>query len=376
MNRSMKLKPKDAVLVTYPSNHVEEEAKALAESAGYSIKETVTHRHLTRSTYGIGKGKAEQVREIMRTTGARYLIFDEVLKPTQQYNLANLCKTDIIDREKLILEMFDLRSSTGESKIQIDLAQLHYDVVRIKEKVRLAKKGEQPGFLGLGKYDADVHILDIKRRMAILKKKLRKEENRKLLHRISRARYDILTISIAGYTSAGKTTLFNRLTGESKLVESSLFTTLSTVSRAIVLNRRKVIVSDTVGFISKLPAYLVDAFNSTLQDLKFASLILLVLDVSRPYEVIRKQLSSSLIVMNHLGIPPGNIIYVMNKADLVDCDSIIQAIGTLDLPDKDHKCAIISAKTGMNLESLLKTLELMMDARYGQARILDASISS
>jgi GTP-binding protein HflX len=263
--------------------------------------------------------------------------------------------------------MFDLRSSTGESKIQIDLAQLHYDVVRIKEKVRLAKKGEQPGFLGLGKYDADVHILDIKRRMAILKKKLLKEENRKLLHRISRARYDILTISIAGYTSAGKTTLFNRLTGESKLVESSLFTTLSTVSRSIVLNRRKVIVSDTVGFISKLPAYLVDAFNSTLQDLKFASLILLVLDVSRPYEVIRKQLSSSLIVMNHLGIPPGNVIYVMNKADLIDCDSIIQAIGTLDLPDKDHKCAIISAKTGMNVESLLKSLGLMMDARYGQA---------
>jgi GTPase len=367
MNRSMKSKSKDAVLVTYPSNHVAEEAKALAESAGYSIKETITQRHLTRSTYGIGKGKAEQVREIVRNTGARYLIFDEVLKPTQQYNLANLCKTDIIDREKLILEMFDLRSSTGESKIQIDLAQLHYDVVRIKEKVRLAKKGEQPGFLGLGKYDADVHILDIKRRMAILKKKLLKEENRKLLHRISRARYDIPTISIAGYTSAGKTTLFNRLTGEFKLVESTLFTTLSTVSRAIVLNHKKVIVSDTVGFISKLPAYLVDAFNSTLQDLKFASLILLVLDVSRPYEVIRKQLSSSLIVMNHLGISPGNVIYVMNKADLVDHDSINQAIKTLDLPDKDHKCAIISAKTGMNVERLLKSLELMMAARSGQA---------
>jgi GTPase len=365
-SNSMRSKPKDAVLVTYPSIHVAEEAKALAESAGYLIRETVTQRHLTRSTYGIGKGKAEEIRDIVRTTGARYLIFDEVLKSTQQYNLANLCKTEIIDREKLILEMFDLRSSTGESKIQIGLAQLHYDVVRIKEKVRLAKKGEQPGFLGLGKYDADVHILDIKRRMAILKKKLLKEENRKLLHRISRARYDIPTISIAGYTSAGKTTLFNRLTGEAKLVDPSLFTTLSTVSRSILLNHRKVIVSDTVGFISKLPAYLIDAFNSTLQDLKFASLILLVLDVSRPYEVIRKQLSSSLIVLNHLGISPGNVIYVMNKADRVDRDSINEAIQSLDLLDKGKKCAIISAKTGMNVEGLLKSLELMLGARYQQ----------
>lgn len=360
----MRSRPKDAVLVTYPSNHVAEEAKALAESAGYSIKETVTQRHLTRSTFGIGKGKAEEIREIVRMIGARYLIFDEVLKPTQQYNLANLCKTDIIDREKLILEMFDLRSNTAESKIQIDLAQLHYDVVRIKEKVRLAKKGEQPGFLGLGKYDADVHILDIKRRMTVLKKKLLKEENRKLLHRVSRARFHIPTISIAGYTSAGKTTLFNRLTGEVKLVEPTLFTTLSTVSRAILLNRRKVIVSDTVGFISKLPAYLIDAFNSTLQDLKFASLILLVLDVSRPYEVIHKQLSSSLIVLNHLGISPGNVIYVMNKADRVDRESINEAIRVLELPDKSNRYVIISAKTGMNVEGLLKSLEKA--ARYWQ----------
>lgn len=376
MNESMKSKSKDAVLVTYPSTHIAEEAKSLAESAGYVIREIVTQRHLTRSTYGIGKGKAQEVREIVRTTGASYLIFDEVLKPTQQYNLANLCKTDIIDREKLILEMFDLRSSTGESRIQINLAQLHYDIVRIKEKVRLAKKGEQPGFLGLGKYDADVHILDIKRRMGILKKKLHKEESRKLLHRIARTRHEIPTISIAGYTSAGKTTLFNRLTGESKVVDPSLFTTLSTVSRAIHLNHRKVIVSDTVGFISKLPAYLVDAFQSTLQDLKFASLILLILDISHPYEVIRKQLSSSLIVMNHLGIPPDNVIYVMNKADLVCNDSIVKAMKMLDMPDLDRKSAIISARTGMNVDGLLKTLELIIADRTWKELTSFAGISS
>ncbi len=233
-------------------------------------------------------------------------------------------------------------------------------MVRIKEKVRLAKKGEQPGFLGLGKYDADVHLLDIKSRITVLKKKLLREENRKLLHRIGRIRQGFPTISIAGYTSAGKTTLFNQLTGESKLVDSGLFTTLSTVSRAINLNDNKVIVSDTVGFISKLPAYMVDAFESTLQDLIFSSLVLFVLDVSQPYEVIRKQLPSSLIVMDHLGISLGKIIYVLNKVDLVDQDSVKKALEKLDIPTSAHKSTMISAKTGMNVDALLRTLELKL----------------
>ena len=187
-----------------------------------------------------------------------------------------------------------------------------------------------------------------------------KEENKKLLHRLGRVRQGFPTISIAGYTSAGKTTLFNRLTGESKFVDSGLFTTLSTVSRAIKLRDNKVIISDTVGFISKLPAYMVDAFKSTLQDLTFSSLVLLVLDVSHPYEVIRKQLSSSLIVMNHLGIPLGKIVYVLNKADLVDQESVKTTIKNLDIPNSVHKSAMISAKTGINMDSLLKILELKL----------------
>jgi len=143
-------------------------------------------------------------------------------------------------------------------------------------------------------------------------------------------------------------------------VDSGLFTTLSTMSRAIKLSDNKVIISDTVGFISKLPAYMVDAFKSTLQDLTFSSLVLLVLDVSHPYEVIRKQLSSSLIVMNHLGIPLGKIVYVLNKVDLVDQDLVEKTIKNLDIPNSVHKSAMISAKTGINMESLLKILELKL----------------
>lgn len=362
------LDPRAAIIVTYPIRYVAEEAKSLAESAGYSIREVVTQRHLTRSTYGIGKGKAQEVSEIVRTHGAKYVIFDEVLKPTQQYNLASLCKVDVIDRERLILEMFSKRSSTGESRIQIALAHLHYDIVRIKEKVRLAKLGEQPGFLGLGKYDAEVHILDIKRRIAVLKQKLTREESRKLLHRLGRDRQKIPTISIAGYTSSGKTTLFNKLTGETKLVSSELFTTLSAVSRSMILIDSKVIVTDTVGFISKLPAYLIDAFKSTLLDLIFANLVLLILDISNPFEVIQKHLSSCLIVFNYLQISLGKIVYVLNKADLVTQKSIFRTMDLLGIPRSAFKSVIVSAKTGMNLDSLINTMELRLSHRIQDER--------
>src|SRR6476469_4319492 len=171
----MHLSEKKALLITYPNHFAITEAKSLAESTGYSILDTICQKHITASKFGIGKGKAEFVKEKIMELKPDVIIFDEVLKPSQQYNLSKLCKIEVIDREKLILEIFLNRAVTNESKIQVKLAQLKYDIVRVKEKARLAKLGEQPGFYGLGKYDADVHILDIKRRTTLLKKKLQAE---------------------------------------------------------------------------------------------------------------------------------------------------------------------------------------------------------
>lgn len=348
---------KSALLITYPVKHIASEAHSLAESAGYSILHTVTQKHLTRSKFGIGKGKADEVRELVKSLNIDFVIFDEILKPTQHYNLAKLCEIDIIDREKLILEIFRLRSNTEESKIQIKLAELHYEAVRIKEKVRLAKRGEQPGFFGLGKYDADVHLLDVRRRISVLRKKLLKEEKRKLLQRTSRARSGFPTVSIIGYTSVGKTTLFNFLTGESKLVGIELFTTLSTSSRIVNINGNQVMFSDTVGFISKLPAYMIDAFKSTLQELTFSNIILLVLDISQSYEIIRKQLSSSFTVLIHLGVSNAKVIYVFNKIDLVNLEDArekCQQLGILD--ESNSNFVMVSSKTGMNVPVLLESI--------------------
>src|SRR5919198_2617455 len=307
-----------AILITYPLEQAIKEAISLADAAGYSVIETVTQRQITKSRFGIGRGKAEEVKEIVKEIRPDVIIFDETIKPTQIYNLASLCKIEIIDRERLILGIFERRASTTESQIQIKLAQLRYDMARAREKVRLARAGEQPGFYGLGKYEADIYFLDIRRRAAMLKKKLEKEEKRRQLHRSQRAKAGLPTISLAGYTSAGKTTLFNKLTGETKVTGQGLFTTLSTFTRAIDLRGGRVLLNDTVGFISKLPAYMIDAFKSTLDELTYASLVLLVIDVSELADEILTKFASSLDVINEFKVPETRIVYVLNKADLTN----------------------------------------------------------
>lgn len=348
-----------AILITYPIDQAIKEAASLADAAGYSIVRTVTQRQLVKSRFGIGRGKAEEVKELVEELKPDVIIFDEVLKPTQLYNLASLCKVEIVDRERLILEIFERRASTTESQIQIKLAQLRYDMARAREKVRLARVGEQPGFYGLGKYEADVYFLDIRRRAAVLKKKLEKEETRRQLHRNQRAKVGLPTVSLAGYTSAGKTTLFNKLTGETKATDKHVFTTLSTFTRAIDLRGDKVLLNDTVGFISKLPAYMIDAFKSTLDELTYASLVLLVLDVSEPIEEIATKYASSLDVIKEFEVPDTKIVYVLNKVDLTTMEDAFDKADQLGILDT-RRVLPVSAKTGYSIEQLKNLVRLIL----------------
>ena len=365
---------KTALLITYPLEEVTKEAISLADAARYSVIKIVNQRNLTQSKYGIGRGKAEEVKELVEQLKPEVIIFDEVLKPSQQYNLAKVCKIDILDRERLILEIFELRASTAESRIQIKLAQLRYDMVRAREKVRLARAGEQPGFFGMGKYDADVYYLDIKKRSAILKKKLEREETRRELFRIQRSRAGLPTISIAGYTSAGKTTLFNTLTGESKMEGKEVFTTLSTFTRAINLkNDQKLLISDTVGFISKLPAYMIDAFKSTLQDITYSDLVLLVVDISQPIEEIKKKLDSSIHIMNELKVPMTKVLYVMNKVDMINLENAYDKCDKLGFFPFGQYVVLVSSKTYFNIDKLKDSIALRIfskDAKKESTEIM------
>jgi GTP-binding protein HflX len=348
-----------AILITYPAEQAIREAIALADAAGYRVERVVTQKHITKSRFGIGRGKAEEVRDLIKAVTPEVIIFDEVLKPSQTYNLASMCKIEIIDRERLILEIFERRASTAESRTQIKLAQLRYEMTRARDKVRLARIGEQPGFYGLGKYEADVYLLDIKRRVAFLKKKLEKEETKRQLYRSQRAKAGLPSISLAGYTSAGKTTLFNALTGETKTVGEGLFTTLSTYTRAIDLHGEKTLLLDTVGFISKLPAYMIDAFKSTLEELAFANLVLLVLDISESMEDIRLKLYSSLEVIREFKVPETRIIYVLNKVDLTTTEDAFDKAGQLGLLGS-RRVLPVSAKTGFNIDQLKSLARSML----------------
>lgn len=362
---------KTAILITYPYDEAINEAVSLADAAGYRVKRIVTQKHITKSRYGIGRGKAEEVKAIAEEIQPEAIVFDEVLKPSQTYNLAKVCKKEVIDRERLILEIFERRASTTESKTQIKLAQLRYDMTRAREAVRLAKAGEQPGFYGLGKYEADAYLLDIKNRAQALKKKLEKEVTKRQLHRNQRARAGLMSISLAGYTSAGKTTLFNALTGETKSTAASVFTTLSTFTRAIDLDGDKALLLDTVGFISKLPAYMVDAFKSTLEELSYASLVFLVIDISEPVLEIRRKLASSLEVIREFEVPETRIVYILNKADRTTEEDAFEKAGQLGLL-ASRRVLPVSAKTGYNVAQLKSLARSLLFETDGAAAVVAA----
>ena len=224
---------------------------------------------------------------------------------------------------------------------------------RAKDKVRMAKHGEQPGFFGLGKYEVDVYVRMMKKRITTLRSKAEEVRNRRLIFRQHRERMQFATIAITGYTGSGKTTLFNRLTSESKQVDAGVFTTLSPTTRAIIAGNRKVLISDTVGFISRLPTYMIEAFKSTLEEVSYSTLVLLLVDASQPGEKLARNLDSCVRTLGELGVPDNRILIVMNKTDLISQEELGEKIWSLSPKD----FVGISAKTGSGLNVLLKALQ-------------------
>jgi len=340
-----------AILITYDREDIVKEAKALCESAGYNISKIIRQKFLNKSKFGVGEGKVEELKELIRSVKPDVIIYDEILKPSQNYNLASTLKITILDREMLILEIFERRARSSESTLQVKLAQLRYEMSRAKEKVRLAKMGEQPGFMGIGKFEVDVYQNDIKNRMNNVKSKLHKSSKQRALHREARKRVGFKTVSLAGYTSAGKTTLFNKLTGEEKEESPNLFTTLSTTTRKIMLQDIEVLISDTVGFISKLPAYMIEAFKSTLEELTYADSVILVIDISDPILELRKKFRSCINTLDGIGVNQDKIVFVLNKSDLVNEEEISEKVNQLSLQE-NKKWLSVSAVTGQNIPAL------------------------
>ena len=336
------------------------EAKGLCDSAQYEIEHIIKQKLLHHAKFGLSEGIIDELKEIIQKKQPNVIVFDEILKPSQNYNLASELKIEVLDRESLILEIFESRAQSTESQMQVKLAQLRYEMSRAKEKVRLARMGEQPGFMGIGKFEVDVYYNDIKNRMQSVKSKLQKAGKQRELHRQGRKRIGFNTVSIAGYTSAGKTTLFNALTGEQKERSTKLFTTLTTTTRKFKLDMEWALISDTVGFISKLPAYMIEAFRSTLEELTFTDVVLVIIDATDANNQLKIKFSNCMKTLIELGVQRDKIIFVLNKTENMNSTEINSKIQELEL-DNNNKYVAISALTEKNFDALKEIIKKNID---------------
>ncbi|WNZ30430.1 MAG: GTPase HflX [Candidatus Bathyarchaeota archaeon] len=353
-----------------------DELKGLAKAAGYVTVGSMEQVRKRDPKYQIGRGKTKELVELVEKTGAKKIIFDNNLSPFQSYNLAALTGLEVIDRFQLILEIFLIRASTYEAELQVQLASLRYELSRAKERIKLGKMDEQPGFMGLGKYEVDVYYERVKYQIGFINEKLKKKQEERQLHRIRRNDLGFSIISLAGYTNAGKSSLFNLLTEETVEVDNALFTTLSTTTRAVEFSKRKVLLTDTVGFIDRLPLKLVKAFHSTLEEMVFSDIIILVLDMSESPETIEKKLSCSLDTINQIGATEVPIVTALNKIDLIDENELNAKIERIK--DKATNIVPISADKKINIEKLkeelTKFLEVFVEASFS-VKISNESMS-
>lgn len=337
------------VLVAYPDSFSIEEARSLVSSAGYTVVKVFTQKYLNHSEYGIGSGKAEELKEYVKSSGASHIIFDEHLTSKQISNLEKLAGVRVIDRERLILDIFYSRAKTNEAKLQIQLAEIKYEMPRVREIAKMTVGGERPGKGGSGEYVVDVKFRDLKRRMTFIKAKLDEARSKRHLYQQQRLKTGMPVVSLLGYTSAGKTTLFNLLTAEHKETSASLFTTLSTTTRSMKIDENAtVLLTDTVGFISRLPTYMVEAFKSTLEESLGADLILLLVDSSEELEDIQVKYSSCWDVLKELKVDRDKVLVLLTKYDEADSQKIERITAEMELKNP----TVVSAKTGYGIHKL------------------------
>ncbi|HEX7206734.1 MAG TPA: GTPase HflX [Nitrososphaeraceae archaeon] len=360
------------ILVTYPDSFRLEEAKSLVESLQNKIVKVFTQKYLDRAEYGMGSGKAEEIKNFVKEHSVdevQQLIVDEHLTTRQIHNLEKLTELQVIDRERLILNIFSSRATTTESKLQIELAEIKYQFPRVREASKIIAHSESPGKGGMGEYVVDIKLRELKRQMSFIQQKLEYARRKRELYHRQRTETNLPVVSLVGYTSSGKTTLFNLLTESNKEVSDDLFTTLSTTTRSLKLNNNnknnnnsKVLLVDTIGFISRLPHYMFDAFKSTLEESLGADLILLLIDSSEEMQDIKMKYSSCWTVLGELSVDKSKVCVVLTKYDdkNMHSEKIREIANNLELSNP----MVISSKGGYGIRKLKAMIGQMLLLSY------------
>lgn len=332
------------------------ELKELAASADAKVVGSITQkRPVPDNRFFVGTGKVTELKELISQTNANLVIFDEQLSPAQVRNLEKELETKVIDRGNLILDIFAKRATTAEAKIQVELAQLQYMLPRLTRLwSHMTKHVGGIGTRGPGETQLEVDRRETKTKIIKLKERLQKISLQRDTQR--KRRQNVYKIALVGYTNAGKSTLFNLLTQAGVWADNKLFCTLDAVTRYLPLtNDREIVISDTVGFIKKLPHQLVASFASTLDEVKYADLLLHIVDVSHSNSIDHFHKTNE--VLEQIGAGSIPRLLLLNKCDLIASEQL----PPLEFSIAPVQTFTISAKTGLGLENLLNFLALFVE---------------
>lgn len=330
-----------------------EELKQLADTAGATvIKKFIQKRPKPDPAFFIGRGKVQELALYAQQENIDLCIFDDELSPAQQRNIESVMGIRILDRTALILDIFAQRARTNEGKLQVELAQLQYTLPRIMGKgLMLSRLGGGIGTRGPGETKLEVDRRRIRDRIAFIKEQIEKVKAVRSLHRSKRKKNNVFEVSLVGYTNAGKSTLLNTLTNSDIYAKDQLFATLDPTTRQLTLpNKQEIIITDTVGFIQRLPHQLIAAFRSTLEVVTEADLLVHVIDVS--HELYKEQAAAVHEVLKEIGAETKPVITVYNKIDKLPPDSKLA-----DRLAQEEDTVCISAAKKLNLESLQQMIE-------------------
>jgi len=341
-----------ALLVSLDGDSLKE-IQELAYTAGAVVCEQVS-QHLKRitPTYFMGEGKAKEIAQKVSEQGIQVVLIDEDLSPAQQNNLEELCGVKVIDRTGLILDIFAQRAQSQAGKLQVELAQLNYLLPRLTgHGVAMSRLGGGIGTRGPGETKLEYDRRKIRDRISVLKKELKNLKITRDMHRQKRQGVPLPIVTIVGYTNAGKSTLLNTLTASHVLAEDKLFATLDPTTRKLILpNHQKILLTDTVGFIKKLPVQLVEAFKATLEEVTEADVLLHVIDISQPN--FEDQAREVLKILHELGVSKTPTLHVYNKIDACPKDQHVFLTR-----QRFHPFCVISAEQKIGLDVLLTKVQ-------------------
>ncbi len=342
------------------------EVEELARTAGVEpVGRVVQHRPRPAQRTYVGKGKLEELKELFDQADAESLLVDGELDPVQQRYLEDAIGTRVIDRTQLILDIFAQHAVSAEGKLQVELAQLEYNLPRMRGMWQhLERLGGGVGTRGPGESQLETDRRLARRRVSVLKKRLTGLERQRDTRRKERRRTQVPTIALAGYTNVGKSTLLNALTGAEVSVENRLFETLDPTTRGFDHDGRRYLVTDTVGFIRRLPHQLVEGFAATLEETLVADLVLHVADASASEDELERMIEAVNEVLGEIGAGELPLPLVLNKIDRVD------EIGRRRLENRFPDAPQVSAATGEGLEALKERIAERFANRFERVRLL------